>query len=150
MSLWTILWVVVGAGAVGGAVNALLSDNGFPLPQREKGIWRPGFLGNVFIGSVSALISWGLYGPYAQSELIGGTTTKPAAVTFALTLSAFVGALLVGIAGSRWLTNEVDKNLLRSAGAEAVNAKPKIDLSQALLMATPSEALNAAVDAEKI
>ena len=46
--VWEILFVVAGAGAVGGVVNALLSDNGdIALPTLEQGIsaagrtWQP-------------------------------------------------------------------------------------------------------------
>jgi hypothetical protein len=45
------------AGAVGGVVNALMSDNGFVLPKTAHGIIRPGYLGNVLIGAVAAGIS---------------------------------------------------------------------------------------------
>lgn len=61
ISLWWILLIVCGAGAVVGVVNALMSDNGFLLPRREQGnqssIIRPGFVGNVITSAVAADIS---------------------------------------------------------------------------------------------
>ncbi len=147
MSLWTLALVVAGAGIVGGVVNAFLSDNGFFLPKKDlvdgNTIWRPGFLGNMFVGGVAAFISWGLYGPYAESVFVGSQpplTTN--ASSFALTLSAFVGAILVGIAGSRWLTNEIDKHILRITAAKAAQST-KVDADIAAQIATvpPMEAL---------
>jgi hypothetical protein len=36
MSIWALLGVVLSAGAIGGAINALMTDNGFRLPRWEK------------------------------------------------------------------------------------------------------------------
>jgi hypothetical protein len=51
MWFWWITVVIVIAGALGGVVNALMSDSGFILPGRydEGGnkIWKPGALGNI-------------------------------------------------------------------------------------------------------
>ena len=55
-----MLLVVLGAGAVGGLVNAVMMDAGFAFPSKQttqdgkKTIWAPGFLGNIFIDSVAA------------------------------------------------------------------------------------------------
>jgi hypothetical protein len=60
MSLWLILKILlvtgsVGvAGAIGGVVNALISNNGFIWPYVEQvngiRITRPGFVGNRVVG----------------------------------------------------------------------------------------------------
>jgi len=34
-------------------------------------------------------------------------------------LASLVGAILTGVGGARWLTSELDKNLLRAAAAAA-------------------------------
>ena len=65
------------AGAVGGAANALMTDNGFIMPKSEDvdgktTVLRPGYIGNILIGAVGAVVSWGLYGPLS-SVLIAGT-----------------------------------------------------------------------------
>lgn len=61
MDMLILLGAIFLAGAVGGVVNALISDNGFVLPQRvasnQSRILRPGFLGNILIGGVAASIS---------------------------------------------------------------------------------------------
>lgn len=58
------------SGAVGGIVNALVSDNGFVRPSEETAgdvtIIRPGIAGNLILGSVAAFISWGLYGAFSN------------------------------------------------------------------------------------
>ena len=64
MFLWKYMVIIFACGAVGGVINALLTDNGFILPKKEQQdntkIIRPGFLVNIFIGGIAALVSWGL------------------------------------------------------------------------------------------
>jgi uncharacterized membrane protein (DUF2068 family) len=60
-----------------------------------------------------------------------------------LTLSAFGAAILVGVAGARWLTSEVDKSLLRAAGVEVAKQTSSESLVAAMASATPAAALNA-------
>jgi H+/Cl- antiporter ClcA len=109
--------IVLFAGIIGGLVNAVLSDNGFIWPRYQDRdgvkILRPGVLGNCLVSAVAAFVSWGLYGPAAAVHLVGATNPTPLPLT--LTAGMVAGALLVGIAGARWLTNEVDKDLLRAA-----------------------------------
>jgi hypothetical protein len=146
MSLWWILLVVCVAGAVGGVVNALMSDNGFVLPQTKDGIIRPGYLGNVLISAVAAGISWGMYGPFADYVIFGvAPTGGPSPSSPNLKVAALVGAVLVGVAGARWLTNEVDKKLLKAAASEAAGAKATdVSTAKKILMASPAQALDIA------
>ena len=150
MSLWTLLLIVCGAGAVGGIVNALMTDNGgFVLPRtvevvaNQPRIFRPGFLGNIFIGAIAAGISWGLYGPFAASVVFGAAPSGNTPAV-ALTLSSLVGAVLVGVGGARWLTNEVDKSVLRAAAATAAGKTANPAAAQQIALAPPSEALRVA------
>jgi hypothetical protein len=92
-------------------VNALLSDNGFVTPKWKRTVWCPGFIANVLLGAVAAFISWALYGSGAGVEL--GQVMERS--TISLRFSALAGALVVGIAGAEWLTNEVDKKLLKES-----------------------------------
>jgi|RhiMetdeSRZDD1v2_1073273.scaffolds.fasta_scaffold22799_4 hypothetical protein len=121
MNLWALLATVFGAGAVGGVVNALISDNGFVLPRREmvNGVLviRPGFLLNVFVGGIAGAVSWGLYGPFGAWYMLGGTQEGRGG----LTLAALVGAVLVGVAGARWLTSEAEKKVLRALAKPVVS-----------------------------
>ena len=117
MSIWVLIVSVFGAGALGGVVNALTTENGFVLPRRElvNGVWvfRPGFLLNVFVGGIAGVVSWGLYGPLATRYVIGGPDVGEG---LGLTLTALTGAVLVGVAGARWLTSEAEKKALRALG----------------------------------
>jgi len=82
-----ILLFIAGAGAIGGLLNAGLSDSGLMLPEVVNLPGRdavlPGFLGNVFVGAVAALLSFGLYGPLSGAALFrasgaGGQQPVPA------------------------------------------------------------------------
>jgi hypothetical protein len=148
-----VMLVAVGiAGAVGGVINALMSDNGFLLPRKEQTsngnvILRPGCAGNAVIGAIAAIISWGLYGPLATQILVGTEEALKGNAgidKIGLSLASFVGAVLVGIGGARWLSNEVDKTLLRATAAEAAAKQPSPALAQRILIATPKQALDAA------
>jgi hypothetical protein len=110
MWIWWITVVVIIVGALGGGVNALMTDSGFILPGEYdvagNKIWKPGALGNMLLGASAAFISWGLYGPFTGYILMPPNLQAGEA---SLTLSALVGAFLVGIGGSRVITSEVEK-----------------------------------------
>ena len=116
MNPWICALLITVAGALGGFINALLTDNGFILPRREvtndgSTIWCPGVLSNLLIGAFSAASSWAFYGSGASIDL--GTTTERAQIS--LKFSALAGALIVGVGGARWITSEVDKRLLKES-----------------------------------
>jgi hypothetical protein len=63
--------VIASAGGFGGIANCVLSG-GFALPYLDKdtGIWKPGWIGTVFVGALAAIIVAVLYGgeqPIAES-----------------------------------------------------------------------------------
>ncbi|WP_250125664.1 hypothetical protein [Chroococcidiopsis sp. CCMEE 29] len=152
MPLLSVLLLVFLAGALGGVVNALLSENGFILPKKIPvnasngvSIWRPGYLGNILIGAVAAIVSWGLYGPFSSAYLFGSSPTSETEITkFGLTLSAFVGAILVGVGGAKWLSDEVDKRLLKAAASEAAKKEAAPEASRQISLSSPVTALNIA------
>src|SRR5829696_4579097 len=124
MTFWVITGIIILAGMIGGAINALLSDSGgFTFPTKEKienkTIWKPGGIANVLFGGVAAFISWGLYGPFSQLVLIPSATSGDGPF---LALETLVGALLVGIGGSRIITSEVEKKILTLTAATAAAA----------------------------
>jgi len=149
MFLWKYMTIIFAFGAVGGVVNALLTDNGFILPKKEQQdntkIIRPGFLVNIFIGGIAALVSWGLYGPFAAVFIIGGTN-DPNLGSTGLSMSSVVGGLLIGVGGARWLTNEVDKKLLRAAASKAASGQPNDQKAIRISAAAPAEALRIAAE----
>jgi hypothetical protein len=146
-SMWLMLLYVALAGAAGGVVNALVTDKGFLRPSKEQVdmiiIYRPGWIGNVVIGAIAAAISWGLYGPLA-AYYIAGTATNTGPENIGLALSSLVGAVLIGIGGARWLTNEVDKSLLKAAATKAASAQATPSASQQIALASPIQAFNIA------
>lgn len=144
--LHLVLWIALG-GAVGGVVNAFMSNNGrIALPHFEvvdsKRVYQPGVVVNIFIGAVAAVISWGLYGPFADRSIFD---THPAP----LTIAALAGALLVGIGGARWITNEADKHVLHAATSKALQAAGATSQATQAAQDTPWQALQIAEDVAK-
>ena len=144
--IWLALLFVLIAGTLNKVINALLTDNGFilPMPKTTDGqkIWLPGILGNVILGGVGAVVSWGLYGPVSAVTIFGsGSSSAP---SIALTLSALVGAVLVGAAGARWWSSEVDKKLLQTATGKAAAAKASPDVVAKIMAASPQKAFDIA------
>jgi hypothetical protein len=109
IAIWEAALLFAGCGAVGGLVNALLAGD-LHLPHREGNVYSPGWIGNVVIGAVAALVTWGLYGPLAKAGVVGYATV-PA-------ISELAGAILTGIGGGRILSNEVEKKALVKAKDE--------------------------------
>ncbi|MDQ2761441.1 MAG: hypothetical protein M3Y17_13730 [Actinomycetota bacterium] len=91
----------------------------------------------------AAVVSWGLYGPYANNVLVGKQSSTNSQ-NFVLTLSSVVGAFLVGIGGSRYLTNQVDKNLLKAATAKAAGSDADANAAAQIATASPAGALQIA------
>jgi hypothetical protein len=123
MNPWTCAALITFAGALGGVVNALITDNGFILPQNKRAIWCPGFVSNVLVGAFAAFSSWAFYGSGAGIDLAQATGRAEISLRF----SALAGAFLVGVAGAKWITNEVDKRLLKEsvkvAGAKRLTSE---------------------------
>ena len=115
MNPWICTLLVAAAGAVGGLINALVTDNGFVLPTRVHDIVCPGALSNMVIGAVSALVSWAFYGSGASIDL----AQAPQRAQISLRLTALAGACLVGVAGARWITSQVDERFFRESVREA-------------------------------
>jgi hypothetical protein len=153
MYVWQMMLIIAGAGANGGVINALMSDNAFIMPKRENSdgtiIVRPGFFGNVLIGAVAAAISWGLYGTFSASDLLKLVKVSES-VPSLISVSSFVGALLVGVAGSRWLTNETDKKLLKAAGVQAAFALTAPAIAKSFASSTPAKVFQAASNLQSV
>jgi hypothetical protein len=145
VALWDALGIVCAGGAVGGLVNAFGANQGFGLPKTidEGGarIWKPGGLGTVLVGAFAAGVNWGLYGPFSSYLMYG---TSPANQSIGVTLAALVTAALIGYAGARWLTNEVDKKFLRTAAEVGAAADPSSKAAAMMATATPEGCLEIA------
>lgn len=133
--MWKILLVVSGAGALGGLLNALMGGAGFVLPRLTvvagSHVLAPGFIGNVLAGSLAALISFGLYGPFSTMPILKTSQSPPSATPLPvqLTLAALAGAALIGYSGSRWITAEADKQF--NHGTAVATAQLAEDLASA-------------------
>ena len=119
MNPWICASLIATFGGLGGVVNALLSDNGFALPRKESGVWCPGAITNILVGGFAAFSSWAFYGSGASIELADRSLRSVISLRF----SALAGAFLVGVAGAKWITNEVDKRLLKETVKVAVSTE---------------------------
>ena len=108
MLIYEIAILVCACGGIGGFVNALLAGD-LHLPHREGNIYNPGWIGNVIVGAVAALVFWGLYGPMAKVAVIGQVAPD---VHVAFTVAELAGSVVTGIGGGRILSNEVEKKAL--------------------------------------
>jgi hypothetical protein len=109
VQIWTIAIVIVVSGGIGGFANALNAGD-LHLPYRQPGnVYSPGWIGNVIIGAIAALVLWGLYGPMAKVALIGESASV---VPISMTFADVAGAILTGIGGARILSNEVEKKAM--------------------------------------
>lgn len=118
MQIPLIALLVLACGGLGGLANALLAGD-LHLPHREENIYSPGWIGNVVIGAVAALVFWGLYGPMAKVPVIGGTAPG---VPVAFTIAELAGSIVTGIGGGRILSSEVERKALAKTKHELLNA----------------------------
>lgn len=143
MNPWTCALLIILAGGIGGVINAFVTDNGYPLPRRESGIWCPGAISNVLIGAFAAFASWSFYGSGASVDLAHETERAVLSLKF----SALAGALLVGVGGARWITSEVDKRLLKESVKVAAQKKLSPEDCEQLVNAPARQVLKAVREA---
>jgi Na+/proline symporter len=141
MDPWTCASLILTAGALGGVVNALITHNGFVLPQIHTGIWCPGFVANVLVGAFAAFASWSFYGSGAGVEVAARVADRAERAIISLTFSALAGAFLVGVAGAKWITNEVDKKLLKESVKVAGPKKLSTEVCEKLVAGSPLQIL---------
>ena len=114
-ALVSTLVCATGAGAAGGALNALATDNRRTWPSRVAagagpGLFRPGLALNVIAGAgLSAATFW----------TCSGTALPTAAWRDVLQVTV---GLLIGSLGARWISSEADTRLLRAAACKAAAA----------------------------
>jgi len=118
MQIPLIALLVLACGGLGGLVNALLAGD-LHLPHREENIYSPGWIGNVVIGAVAALVFWGLYGPMAKVPVIGRTAPD---VPVAFTIAELAGSIVTGIGGGPILSSEVEKKTREKTANELATA----------------------------
>jgi len=106
-----LLGLMAGLGAFGGLVQCAIGGE-FHLPHVDKGAntWRPGWVGNILVGGVAAVVFWGFYGPLAGIDLLG--TSK---VDLHITFGQVIYSVVVGMSGGRILSLEAQKAAERTA-----------------------------------
>jgi hypothetical protein len=115
--------IVFACGLIGGFVNSLRVGQGFAnwkpkrvsLPGAEEPAFQPGLLVNTGIGGFAAVVSWGLYGPLAQMNVLEVYTAAATAEGYVVSVSSLAAAALVGYGGTQWLSAEVDKKTSKAA-----------------------------------
>lgn len=137
MDLLYLVLVVGFCGAAGGFVNVFIGDSGLHLPKIDHGVLLPGFLGNVVIGALAALGSWGA----AKAIVVYGST----APSLIFSTGDIANALMIGFGGAKWFKTETDKSLLQQTAAIAAGKNPNPEAAIAIANATPARALAAAV-----
>ena len=88
-------------GALGGLTNCFMAGELSPARRDPNtGVWRPGWIGNVLIGGVAAVVVWGIYGPSASVDIIRGNLED-----VSLSIAQLFSSLAIGFSGGRILTD---------------------------------------------
>jgi len=119
MNVWEIIGLVAVLGMAGGLTNCFLAG-GFTSPQSDtKGkVWKPGWIANIVIGGIAAVVVWCFYGPASSYDLV-----KDGVIDFHLPVVQIASSILVGISGAKILTTMAQRQAERAA---------KIDLAKVL------------------
>jgi len=105
MTIWQIILLIAGCGAVGGIVNCAISGEfNYPRFDAAAKVWRPGWIGNVLVGAVASAVVWGIVGPLASVDLLTG---EMAGVR--LTVAQLLTSLVIGLSGGKILTLMAEK-----------------------------------------
>jgi hypothetical protein len=125
-------------GALGGFANVFIGDSGLHLPEIDQGIFRPGYIGVVFVGMVAAVGAW----LAAQSSAITWAGVPSAPVS--LHLSELSTAIVVGFGGARWFKSETETTVFRKVATVAAGKAADPAAAAAIAAGTPGHALEVA------
>jgi len=131
-----VIGLVVLMGSLGSLGSSFLGDSGWHLPMNEEGIVRPGYLGNMLVGALAALASWGMQ---KGAVLVGGPVT---ALTFSTADMAH--AIVIGFAGASWFKSHIEKVILQRTAAVAASKGADQEAAREIATCTPIEALRVA------
>jgi len=158
MSLLCISIIIGAAGAFGGLLNAVqltyrgsstvdVAANTGPATSYGPRKWFRDFGYCILLGFAAGVLSWSLYGPYTLENVFQNQPQTQTPRLFDLPLGTLGTAVIVGLGGSRWLTNEVDKKLLQAAVVDASRKPGNAELSAKLIDASPEQVRNLAANA---
>lgn len=124
-NIWWIILAVFAAGCTGGLTNAAIAGElQLPYKDPEAKVFRPGWIGNVAVGGLAALVFWGLYGPMSGVVVIGpGDLGEPTAL---LRMSELFGSLLTGVGGGKLLSAAVDRRISDREKSALTQAKDQL------------------------
>jgi len=131
-----VIGLVVLMGSLGSLGSSFLGDSGWHLPMNEDGIVRPGYLGNMLIGALAALASWGMQ---KGAVLIG----SPASV-LSFSTADMAHAIVIGFAGASWFKSHIEKVILQRTAVVAASKAADPTAASQIATATPMEALKVA------
>ena len=107
MNIFWLIAVVCGIGALGGLLNSVIAGElHWPRFDNRARVWRPGWVGHVLTGAGAAFVNWTLNGSTLDFFKI-----TPADLHF--TGQQAGAALVIGIAGGRYLTGVGQRRILR-------------------------------------
>ncbi len=127
MGVIIVIVIICAAGALGGLVNALLTDNNVMLPQSKDGVLKAGIVGNIIVSAAAGLIAWGSTTDVAKIVLCTASGCANAEGNL-LSIGMLVASILVGAGGARVLTSEIDKRSM--VKQQAVIEDQKIQLAK--------------------
>ena len=131
-----VIGLIVLMGSLGSLVSAFIGDNGWHLPMNDHGIFRPGYLGNMLVGALAALASWGMQ---KAAVLIG---TSSSAMSFST--ADMANAIVIGFGGASWFKSQIEKVILQKAAVVAASKPGDSAAAGQIATASPMEAFKAA------
>jgi hypothetical protein len=135
VNYWVIGWIVL-MGSLGSLVSAFVGDNGWHLPMNDNGIFRPGYLGNILVGALAALASWGMQ----KAAILIGTPSA----TLSFSTADMANAIVIGFGGASWFKSQIEKVILQKTAAVAAGKPSDPGAAGQIATSTPMEALKAA------
>jgi len=131
-----VIGLIVLMGSLGSLGSSFLGDSGWHLPLNEDGIVRPGYLGNMLVGALAALASWGMQ---KGAVLIGAPSSI---LSFSTTDMAH--AIVIGFAGASWFKGHIEQVILRRTAVLAASKPGDRAAADRIATSTPMEALQVA------
>jgi hypothetical protein len=135
MNIYQVAGLIFVFGAAGGIVNCIVLGAHRVLPAYDgEKIWHPGWAGNLFLGGIASVLIWGIYGSSASFDLLGKTPFEGH-----LTVAQLLTSVVVGMGGSRILTLELQKLILRSQRDIEEAAKENVVSATKIILFEPED-----------
>ena len=131
-----VIGLIVLMGGLGSLVSAFVGDSGWHLPVVDNGIFRPGYLGNMLVGGLAALASWGMQ---KAAVLMGAGSS---ALSFST--ADMANAIVIGFGGASWFKCQIEKVILQKTAVVAASKPGDSAAANQIATASPMEALKAA------